>query len=86
MRFSLRSGLGDTRTNIMRVWQREQLGRSMGIRDEGMVMAVDKTILYRFIQNPFFLRRKPNLGEAKDETEVVDRLRNSSRSGSWVLR
>jgi hypothetical protein len=58
----------------------------MGIRDEGMVMAVDKTILYRFIQNPFFLRRKPNLGEAKDETEVVDRLRNSSRSGSWVLR
>jgi hypothetical protein len=68
MRFSLRSGLGDTRTNIMRVWQREQLGRSMGIRDEGMVMAVDKTILYRFIQtrsscdaSQIWVRRKMRL-------------------------
>jgi hypothetical protein len=37
-RFSLRSGAGDTRANIIRVRQREQYGRSMGIRDEDMVL------------------------------------------------
>jgi hypothetical protein len=42
MRFSLRSGAGDTRANVIRVRQRGQLERSMGIRDEGMVLTLDQ--------------------------------------------
>jgi hypothetical protein len=33
MRFSPRSGVGEIRASIMRVWQREQRGRSIAIRD-----------------------------------------------------
>ena len=42
MRFSLRSGAGDTRANIIRVRQREQYGRSMGIRDKVMAITSDR--------------------------------------------
>jgi hypothetical protein len=41
-RFSLRSGAGDTRDKFIRVRQREQYGRSIGIRDEGMVLTLDQ--------------------------------------------
>jgi hypothetical protein len=39
-RFSLRSGAGDTRDKFIRVRQREQYGRSIGIGDEGMVLTL----------------------------------------------
>jgi hypothetical protein len=41
-RFSLRSGAGDTRGKFIRVLQREQYGRSIGIRDEGMALTLDQ--------------------------------------------
>jgi hypothetical protein len=41
-RFSLRSGAGETRASIMRVRQREQYGRSIGIRDGGIVLTLDQ--------------------------------------------
>jgi hypothetical protein len=41
-RFSLRSGAGETRASIIRVRQRGQYGRSMGIRDEDMVLTFDQ--------------------------------------------
>jgi hypothetical protein len=41
-RFSLRSGAGDTRDKFIRVRQREQYGRSIGIRDEGTVLTLDQ--------------------------------------------
>jgi hypothetical protein len=41
-----------------------------------MVTALDKTILYRLYKP--IPRRKPNLGEAKDEAEMVDRLSAAS--------
>jgi hypothetical protein len=41
-----------------------------------MVTALDKTILYRLYKP--IPRRKPNLREAKDETEMADRLSAAS--------
>jgi hypothetical protein len=41
-RFSLRSGAGETRANIIRVRQRGQYGRSIGIRDEATVLTLDQ--------------------------------------------
>jgi hypothetical protein len=41
-RFSLRSGAGDTRDKFIRVRQREQYGRSIGIRDEVMMLTLDQ--------------------------------------------
>jgi hypothetical protein len=41
-RFSLRSGAGETRDKFIRVRQREQYGRSIGIRDEDMVLTLDQ--------------------------------------------